>query len=72
MSTAVRISGDLLKQARLISKVEKRSVAGQIEHWAYIGKIAEENPDLPYKLIKDIVFGMAELESGQCSDYQFD
>ena len=30
----------------------KLSVAGQIEHWAKIGKIAEENPDLTLENLK--------------------
>jgi len=71
MPTAIRISDDLLKHARLISKLENRSITGQIEHWAHIGKIAEENPDMPYTLIKDILKGLAEIESGEFSDYQF-
>jgi hypothetical protein len=72
MPTAIRISDDLLKNARLVSKLEKRSVTMQIEHWALIGKIAEENPDMPYALIKDILKGIAEIETGACSDYQFE
>ncbi|MCD4696365.1 MAG: ParD-like family protein [Bacteroidales bacterium] len=72
MATAVRISNKLVKEARLFSKVDKRSLTGQIEHWAKIGKCVEENPDLTYSLIKDILFGMEELEQGEFSDYKFD
>jgi hypothetical protein len=46
-------------------------VTGQIEHWAEIGKCAEENPDLTYALIKEIFIGMAELEQGESSEYKF-
>ncbi|HOX77872.1 MAG TPA: ParD-like family protein [Bacteroidales bacterium] len=70
MPTAVRISDDLINSARKISKVENRSLTGQIEYWAKIGRIAEANPDLSYKLIKDILTGMNEVESGEFSDYQ--
>lgn len=72
MPTAIRISDDLLSNARTISKVENRSITGQIEHWATIGRIAEENPDMPYTLIKEILRGMAEIEAGRSSDYKFD
>jgi len=48
MATAVRVSEDLVKEAKIYSKIEKRSITGQIEHWAIIGKCAEENPDLTY------------------------
>jgi len=55
MATAVRVSDRLLKEARLVSSVENRSVTGQIEYWAKIGKCAEENPDLTYNLINCLV-----------------
>lgn len=71
MTTAVRVSSELVREARLVSAVENRSVTGQIEHWARIGKCAEENPELTYALIKDILIGMEQLEQGECSEYKF-
>ena len=71
MSSAVRISETLVDDAKLFSKVESRSIASQIEHWAKIGKIAEENPDLTYSLIKEVLIGMEELKRGQGTEYKF-
>lgn len=71
MSTAVRISEDLVEEAKIFSKIESRSITGQIEHWAKIGKIAEDNPDLTFKLIKEILIGIEELENGQGIEYKF-
>ena len=71
MTTAVRVSEKLVREARLLSVVENRSVTGQIEHWARVGKCAEENPDLTYRLIKDILIGIEELEQGESTEYQF-
>ena len=71
MGNAVRISEELLNEAKLVSKIEKRSITGQIEYWAKIGKIAEENPDLTYSLIKEILLGIRELDQGIMSEYQF-
>ena len=71
MPTAIRISDNLVNEARLISKVEKRSLTGQIEYWAQIGKIAEENPELPFKLIKEIMIGLEEIEHSEATEYQF-
>ena len=71
MTSAVRVSDNLVKEAKIYSKIDQRSVTGQIEHWARIGKCAEENPDLTYALIKDILIGMAELEQGEYSEYKF-
>jgi len=71
MPTAVRISEGLLSEAKKFSRIEHRSVTGQIEHWARMGKCIEENPDLTYTLIKEILFGIAELERGEKSEYTF-
>ena len=71
MTTAVRVSDELLREARLISAVDNRSVTGQIEHWAKVGKCAEENPELTYELVKDILIGLEELEQSECSKYEF-
>lgn len=71
MATAVRISEKLVDDAKRYSRIDHRSVTGQIEHWAQIGKCAEENPDLTYSLIKEILIGLQELEQGEKSEYKF-
>ncbi len=71
MPTAVRISDSLLKDARKYSKVDHRSLTGQIEHWARIGKCAEENPSLTYDLIKEIFIGVHELNEEDKEEYRF-
>ena len=71
MTTAVRVSQKLVREAKIYSKIEKRSVTGQIEHWARIGKCAEDNPDLTYGLIKEILIGLVELEQEESSEYKF-
>ncbi|MDX2445521.1 MAG: hypothetical protein QNK30_17130 [Bacteroidales bacterium] len=71
MTTAVRVSQELVREAKIYSKIDQRSVTGQIEHWARIGKCAEENPDLTYNLIKEILIGLVELEQGESSEYNF-
>jgi len=48
MANAVRISDKLMREAKIFSKIDKRSVAGLIENRARIGKCAEENPDLTF------------------------
>lgn len=48
MATAVKISDDLFEKAKVRSIVFKRSIAGQIEYWAKIGQMIEENPDIPH------------------------
>ncbi len=72
MAQSVRLSDLLVKQAKALGAVMSRSGAGQIEYWAKIGKIAEENPDLPYDFIKDSLISKAEVENGLVDDYEFD
>ena len=72
MAKAVRVSDDLVMAARKFSRVENRSITGQIEHWVKIGKCAEENPDLTYELIKEILLGIEEFEQGEFSEYSFE
>ena len=71
MATALRISYDLVRIARKYAAIDRRSITGQIEYWARLGKMAEDNPDMPFSLIRDILIGIEELESGQKNEYRF-
>lgn len=71
MGTAIRISEELVSEARKYSRIDHRSLTGQVEHWARIGKCAEENPDLTYSFIKELLIGIEELEQGEKSEYKF-
>jgi hypothetical protein len=51
--------------------VNSRSVPKQIEHWVKIGRIADENPDLPYEFIKDSLEAKLEMERGDVSPFKF-
>jgi len=71
MSVAVRISDDLVRKARSRSRALKRSIAGQIEYWAEIGEITEDNPDLPFSFIQDILIGLEQVKEGEVTPYIF-
>ena len=43
----------------------------QIEYWSRIGKIAEENPDLPYAFIRQVLISKQEADEGELADYYF-
>ncbi|MEW6235478.1 MAG: hypothetical protein AB1656_08845 [Candidatus Omnitrophota bacterium] len=72
MTTAVKIFDELINEAKAIGQIDHRSIDGQIEHWARLGKCAEENPDLTHSLIKEILIGIKELEQGEKTEYKFD
>ena len=65
---AVGLDRKLVKIARIHSIVESRSVPKQIEYWARIGQIAEENPDLSYNAIKSILFGREDAKLGNVEE----
>ena len=71
MATAVKVSDDLFEKARIKSKIFKRSIAGQIEYWAKIGQMIEENPDLPLPFIQDVLIGREQIKAGQGTPYMF-
>ena len=71
MSKAIKLSDQLVADATRYARIFHRSPPKQIEHWATIGRIAEENPDLPLRFVNDILVGLEEAEVGDVSDYQF-
>ena len=68
MAVNVKLSEVLVESAKRYGSIEHRSVPKQIEYWAQIGKIAAENPDLPFSAIRDILIADQEDPVGE---YQF-
>ncbi len=60
MGMPVRIEDTLYEEARIQAKVEYRTIAGQIEYWAKLGRAALDNPDLPIDFIAETLMAMAE------------
>lgn len=71
MPMSVKLSDELIQQARQYGDVYQRSIPKQIEYWSRIGKISEENPDLPYSFIKEILLAKQEADSGDVTPYEF-
>src|SRR5450759_2765476 len=60
MGMPVRIDDTLYEQARAEAKVERRTIAGQIEFWAMVGRAALDNPDLPVTFVAETLLSMSE------------
>jgi len=71
MAVALKLSDELVQDAKPHAAAEHRSVPKQIEYWARIGKAVLENPDLPLRLIQDTILSREEVKAGQCEPYQF-
>ena len=61
MSQPVKLSDALVLDARLMSEATERSIAGQIEFWASLGKAAESILGLPALLQLRRVHGVRPL-----------
>jgi len=70
-SIAIKINQDIVKSARKVGLIEHRSAPKQLEYWARIGRIATENPDLPYQFIHDVLLGRVQAESGELTECIF-
>lgn len=71
MAQSVRINDELVKSAKTVATAEHRSLAGQVEYWASIGRAIEENPDLPFSMLRELLRAKAEADSGMVEEYTF-
>ncbi|HSH57011.1 MAG TPA: hypothetical protein VK965_03560 [Halomonas sp.] len=72
MSTSsVRLDQELVEKAAIMAKALNRTTPKQIEHWARIGKMMEDNPDLPYEFVRRAILAKAEREAGKLEPYEF-
>ncbi len=64
----IKLSERLVKKAKAHALANHYSIPKQIEYWSQLGRIAEENLDLPYSLVRDILLSDQEEVS---EEYQF-
>ena len=72
MAVALKLSDELVEDAKTTAAAEHRSVPRQIEYWARIGKAVLENPDMPLRVIQDTMLSLEEAKAGKVTSYQFD
>lgn len=61
---SIRIDLSLYNQAKSDAVAEHRTIAGQIEFWAKVGRAALDNPDLPVSFVAESLASMAESHEG--------
>lgn len=62
-TTSIRIDSSLYEQAKQDAFVEHRTISGQLEFWAKVGRAALDNPDLPVSFIAESLASLAEPRS---------
>ena len=72
MATTVRLPDSMVEDAKKLAAVSMRSVPKQIEYYYMLGKISEDNPDLPMSFIKEVLAAKAEIENGEVTPFVFE
>lgn len=70
-TSSIRLDQGLVEKATIMAKAYNLTPPKQIEHWARIGKVMEDNPDLPYEFVKQAIIAQAEKEAGKLETYDF-
>ena len=70
-TTRIKLDQNLVEKAAIAAKACNRTLPRQIEHWATIGEIMEDNPDLPYEFVNKAIIAKAEKEAGKLEPYDF-
>jgi len=69
MAKSVRLDDEFIQEVEIYAEANHRSIPKQIEHWAQIGRAAEDNPDLSYEFIRDALLATIEIKSGATEPY---
>ena len=59
-TTSIRIDHSLYEQAKADAAAEHRTIAGQVEFWAKVGRAALDNPDLPVSFVAESLVSLSE------------
>jgi hypothetical protein len=59
-TTSIRIDQSLYEQAKADAAAEHRTIAGQVEFWAKVGRAALDNPDLPVSFVAESLASLLE------------
>lgn len=58
-TTSVRIDEELVNAARIAAAAEFRTLQGQLEFWAKVGRACLDNPDLPVEFVVQALQALA-------------
>ena len=62
MPTAIKLTDDFVELARGEGRVMGRSIAGQVEHWARLGRALERAPGFDYERIRAVLSAQASFD----------
>ena len=59
---SVKLKAEFVDEARKEAETFNRSVAGQIEHWARLGRALEGTPGMPVERVRQTLDGKVKLK----------
>lgn len=68
----IRLPDKLKKRIEIRAKRSHRNFSNQLEDYLRIALIGEDNPDLPFEFIRDILEAKAEKEAGLGKPFNLD
>ena len=69
MAISIRLDDDFVSDVKIHAEASHRSIPKQIEHWAKIGQIVEENPDMTYRFIVETLSAKSEMDNNKVTRY---
>ena len=66
---AIRLDERIINAAKVAAHAQNRTIPKQVEYWARVGRISQENPDWTYEIIQGVLQGLADLEAGEVEPY---
>lgn len=67
----IQLDKALFDKASQVAGTHNRTTAKQIAHWATIGYIMEDNPDLSYEFVRWLLIAQTEVAAGKVEPYEF-
>lgn len=64
MVQSVRLDDDFVEEVNIHASAAHRSLPKQIEYWAKVGQMVEDNPDIPFSFIKDVMLAAEQVQQG--------
>ncbi len=64
MAQSVRLDDDFVEEVNIHASAAYRSLPKQIEYWAKVGQMVENNPDIPFSFVKDVTLAAEQVQQG--------
>lgn len=72
MDIAITIPDTLVAVAQQHAAASQRTLSQQIVYWINFGKLAEDNPELPFTFLQEVLLAREEAMIGEVEPYEFD